>query len=172
MASDHAALRAMAVRRVLDGDAAEDVADAFAVSTRPVRRWPSAWRGRGAAGLRDRPRPGRPPKLTAPQAAGLLSWFERDPTEFGFPTSWWTAPRVADLARRRLGASMNHRYLDDRLRRRGITPQVPETRAAERDEAGIARWVAVEWPAIKRQAHATHATLCFTGRGGIPPVPR
>jgi transposase len=33
--------------------------------------------------------------------------------------------------------------------RLGWSLQVPERRARERDEAGIARWVATEWPRIK-----------------------
>jgi len=170
-ATDPGALRALAVHRVEDGDAAADVAADFGVSVRTLRRWLAAWRSRGAQGLLDAARPGRPPKLGGPQAEEVLSWLGRDATEFGFPTSWWTAPRVAELVRRRLGVSMNHRYLNDWLGRRGISPQLPQKRAAERDQAAIDRWVEVEWPAIKRQARRMRATLCFTDETGFLAAP-
>ena len=145
-------VRRLAVERVLDGESPGEVAAFLAVARRSVERWVRAWQSGGDDALRTRPRSGRPPKLDAEQAAQVLAWIDRSPCEFGFPTERWTAPRVAALLRRRLGLAMNHRYLNDWLRRRGdVTPQIPPRQARERDEAEIARWVAEDWPLIKKK---------------------
>jgi transposase len=62
---------------------------------------------------------------------------------------------------------MNHRYLNHWLRRHGITPQIPPTQPAERDQDLIDAWVHWKWPAIKRQAGQLHATLGFTDETGV-----
>lgn len=76
----------------------------------------------------------------------MLAWLDRSPCAFGFATERWTAPRVAALIERDMGVSMNHRYLNDWLARRGITPQVPETVARERDQTLIDAWLRYAWP--------------------------
>ena len=120
------------------------------VSERSVWRWLAAWRADGDVALATRPGQGRPPKLTARQAAAVLRWVERSPTAFGFATERWTAPRVAATIADRFGARLHPRYLNDWLGRHGVTPQVPERRARERDDAAVAAWIAGEWPAIKK----------------------
>lgn len=45
-------------------------------------------------------------------------------------------------------------------------PQKPAKRAAERDEAAIARWTERDWPRIKRLAHRWHAHLVFVDETG------
>lgn len=159
-------LRRLAVLMVNDGDVPEDVADLLEISERSVWRWLSRWRRRGRlgdAGLATRPGRGRPPKLTGRQAAQVVRWISSSPCDFGFATERWTAPRVAAVIEQRLGVQMNHRYLNDWLRVRGITPQVPPRLARERDEGLIAAWVAHAWPGIKkRSSPATRALFSRT----------
>ena len=148
LAPEH--LRRLAVRMAIDGDPPEQVADVLGVSERSVWRWVAAWRAGGEAGLATRPGQGRPPKLTDRRAAAVLGWVRRSPAAFGFATERWTAPRVAAVIGDRFGVRLNHRYLNDWLGRHGVTPQVPERRPRERDDAAIAAWVAGEWPALKK----------------------
>ncbi len=159
-------LRRLAVLMVRDGDAPEDVADLLEISERSVWRWLSRWRRRGRlgdAGLVTRPGRGRPPKLTGRQAAQVLRWINSSPCDFGFATERWTAPRVASVIEQRMSVRMNHRYLNEWLRVRGITPQVPPRLARERDEGLIAAWVAHVWPDIKkRSSPATRALFSRT----------
>jgi transposase len=145
-------LRLRAVLCVEEGELPQDVARWLEVSERTLWRWLSAWRAAGGAAealARKRP-PGRPRKLTAAQERQVLSWFGRSPCAFGFATERWTAPRVAELIRRRFGVRMNARYLCDWLGRRGISPQIPQRVPRERDQAAIDAWVAHRWPRIKK----------------------
>jgi transposase len=150
MQLEHA--RVCAINLACEGDAPAEIAPALGVSIRSVQRWVAAFTAGGAAALAARPRSGRPPKLTARQAERVLGWIDRSPTTFGFATERWTAPRVALLIEQAFGVRMNPRYLNDWLRRRGgITPQVPERRAYERDQARIDAWVADDWPRVKKR---------------------
>lgn len=147
-------VRRLAVERVLEGESPGEVAESLWVTRRSVERWVRAWVDGGDAGLAPSRRPGRPPKLDGERAREVLGWVRQSPCDFGFPTERWTAPRVAAVLRERLGVVMNHRYLNDWLRRRGVTPQTPPRQAKERDEAAIRRWVRDEWPRVKKKPAA------------------
>lgn len=132
-----------------------EVARLFDVSVRSIQRWRDAWAAGGEqelAATSARHSGGRPPKLDEAQARQVLSWLDQDPSEFGFATQWWTAPRVAALIEQRLGVSMNKRYLNDWLTRHGVTPQMPEPMARERDQRMIDAWVRWRWPRIKKRS--------------------
>jgi transposase len=144
-------VRRLAVGRMLEGESPGDIAESLRVTRRSIERWVRAWEGGGTTALEPTPRPGRPPKLDDGQAREVLAWVRQSPCDFGFPTERWTAPRVAAVLRERLGVVMNHRYLNDWLARRGVTPQTPPRQAKERDEALIEHWVRREWPRVKKR---------------------
>jgi transposase len=143
--------RRAAVRGIRQGHPQSQVAALLGVSLRTVQRWWHAWREEGEAGFPMRPGRGRPPKLSCEQADEVLAWLDHSPTEYGFDTERWTAPRVAELVERLLGVRMHPRYLNDWLRSRGVTPQLPARHAWERDDARIERWKRREWPRIKKK---------------------
>lgn len=147
-------LRRRAVQLTAQGRRQVEVAGLLNVSVRSIQRWRDTWVAGGdgeLAHLSERHSGGRPPKLDAVQTRQVLAWLDRDPGEFGFPTQWWTAPRIASLIERRFGISMNKRYLNDWLRRHDITPQMPEQSARERDQERIDGWVRWQWPRIKKR---------------------
>ena len=143
--------RRLAMDRIRDGYAPVEVADFLGVHVSTVYGWSGVFARAGEPGLAAAAVPGRPPKPTAAQVERVLSWVrDKTPEAFGFPTAHWTAPRVASLIEGRLGVRFNHRYLNDWLARHGISPQLPQRIPRERDEAVVRRWVACDWPAIKR----------------------
>lgn len=145
-------LRRLAVSRVKAGFTQAAVSRILGVGERTLRRWVFQERHGGQAALASRMPSGRPPKLDDQQVTTVLGWLARNPCEFGFVTERWTAPRVAELIRQEWGVSMNHRYLNRWLARRGITPQIPARQAQERDEQRIEWWVRYVWPHIKKGA--------------------
>lgn len=164
-------IRRIAVTRVRSGQTQVDVGRFLGVSARSVRRWIRSWNRFGAAGLVSKLPPGRPPRLTAAQSVEIVSWLSRSPSEFGFVTERWTAPRVAALIDRQMGIEFNPRYLNRWLAHYGISPQIPDPTPRERNQALVDWWVAVEWPRVKRlQAHS-HATLIFTDESGFLMAP-
>lgn len=145
-------LRWLAILRLEEGERQEDVADFLGVSVRTVQRWWQAWRAEGFDGLRRKPGSGRPCILDPQQTEQVLDWMDRQPSHFGFPTERWTAPRVAWLIHQHFGLTLNHRYLNDWLRRHGVTPQIPQRQAQERgDETLIQGWLRHQWPRLKKR---------------------
>lgn len=142
--------RRLAVLRVRSGYTQKEVADLLGVHPRTVQRWMQTYREQGMRGLKARPAPGRTPKLTLRQEQTVLRWFLRSPTEFGFTTELWTAPRVAELILRKFRKRFHPRYLNQWLAQRRITPQKPSRQARERNQRKIRRWMREEWPRIKK----------------------
>lgn len=128
-----------------------DVAGMLGVDRRSVRRWHAAHRRQGDEGLRARPAPGRPPKLDARQRAQLERVLLKGARAAGFESDLWTCPRVAELIARRFEVRYHVDHIGRLLRSFGWSPQRPQRRALERDEARIQRWVRVEWPRIKKK---------------------
>jgi transposase len=143
--------RELAVTRVAEGYSQQQVAAFLGVHRGTVSRWVGMARDHGARALKARPTPGRPPKLSARQQKTVLGWVARPPTSFGFATELWTSRRLAALIEQRLGIRFNANYLVEWLRARKQSPQKPSQPARERDEAAIARWVAAEWPRLKKK---------------------
>ena len=143
--------RRLAVERVRDGYSTQEVADFLGVDPSSVRRWVAASRKPGASGLAARPVPGRPSKLSSTQEKIIRRWLTESPTEHGFPTDLWSAPRLARLIREELGVTLHPGYLSAWLRQRGYTPQKPRRKAREHDDAAVAGWLARDWPRIKKR---------------------
>ena len=158
--------RHLAVARVAEGYSIEEVAAFLDVDPRSVRRWLSAFRQHGEAGLATMPVPGRPRKLSASQEKIVRRWLTDCPTEHGFATELWTAPRLAQLIEQEWDIHVHPDYLTTWLRQRGYTPQKPRRVAREHDEEAVARWLAQDWPRIKkRRAGVARACCCWTRAG-------
>ena len=131
--------RRLAVTRVLEGSSQAEVARVLGVHPRTVGQWVADYRRDGDAGLVAKPQAGRTPKLSPEQEQVVLSGFRKDPTEFGFPTERWTAPRVAPLIERTFGVKFHPRslnaWLTARARPRGPTGK-PANAIKTRSTAG------------------------------------
>ena len=146
--------RFRALELMRQGYAPVDVARQLGVDRRSVRRWQASFRRGGARGLKARPAPGRPPRLQPPQKRQLERALLRGAQALGFASNLWTCPRVAELIHRRFGVRYHVDHVSRLLHGLGWSPQKPQRRAVERDEAGIARWVKQTGPAFKKKPRA------------------
>ncbi|WP_406053454.1 winged helix-turn-helix domain-containing protein [Streptomyces sp. NBC_01077] len=121
------------------------------LSDESVRRWKRVWEKNGADALRRRPAIGRPPKLDDAQVERVRTALEQGAQAHGFEADLWTLERVGAVVTRETGVTLSKasvwRLLTGRL---GWSLQRPERRAVERNESEIARWIAHEWPRIKK----------------------
>ena len=159
-------MRLLAMLRLDDGWSRQDVCEFFGVSTRSLNRWCKNRRDGGDVGLLTRPRSGRPPKLGDERSRQVLAWLSRSARDFGFATERWTAPRVAAVVEQHFGVRFNARYLNDWLGRRGITPQMPQRRARERDQGVIDAWVRHDWPRVKKRRVTCTRPLVLRTKAG------
>lgn len=131
-----------------------EVARRIGCAASSVMRWRDALRRGGRRALRVRSAPGRPPKLSARQRQALVRLLTRGATAHGYATELWTTARVAELIGRHFGIYYHRDHVGRLLHQLGWSHQKPERRAAERDEAAIARWKRVQWPAVKKRPRA------------------
>ncbi|RPJ20267.1 MAG: IS630 family transposase [Planctomycetaceae bacterium] len=90
---------------------------------------------------------------------------------YGFAGELWTCQRVAGVIQQEFGVRYSRSQVSRLLKGLGWTPQMPITRAVQRDEAAIAQWRAEVWPQVRRQARLEHKTLLFIDESGFYLLP-
>jgi transposase len=68
-----------------------------------VRNWLKRWMAEGIEGLKDRPMPGPPPKISEEYKEQLLAAVRRRPRSLGQPYSMWTLQRLSDYMAEQTG---------------------------------------------------------------------
>src|SRR6266566_8264294 len=68
-----------------------------------VRNWLKRSMAQGIEGLKDRPMPGPPPKITEKYQEQLLAVVRRRPRSLGQPSSMWTLQRLSDYMAEQTG---------------------------------------------------------------------
>jgi transposase len=161
--------RLLAVKRVAEGKTEIEVARFLGVSYWSVKNWWGRYLRGGEAALRSKPHPPRRSKLSDEQAAEVLSWFDKSPTEaeFGFDTELWTAARVASVIRDRFGVKYHPGSLLRWLRARGVTPQMVRRRPRGHNPEEMVRWANEEWPRILKQAAEFSARIVMVDETGM-----
>jgi transposase len=163
--------RHLAVQRVLEGYDCPEVADFLGVNPGSVRRWVRAFRTGGDSALAARPAPGRTPKLPRTLTKVIARWLAEPPSQHGFPTDLWSAPRLAQLIERDLDITLNPDHLGTWLRRHDFTPQKPRRVARERDDREVTRWLSRDWPRILDSARKRKARLMLLDESGLLMAP-
>jgi transposase len=141
--------RLEAARMFAHGATQAEVARTFGVSPQAASIWYRRWRQGGEPALRGAGRAGRRPRLSQAELEAVDQALRKGPEAFGFDTDLWTLARVAAVIERLTGVGYHPGHVWRLLRGLGWSLQRPARRAAERDEAEIARWRAQEWPRIK-----------------------
>ena len=129
-----------------------EVARRVGVTPGAACRWHKTWRRKGEEGLRVKGRWGPEPRLTPAQGRRLEAALLEGASAHGYGTDLWTLPRIARLIETQFDIEFHPGHVWRVLRGLGWSVQRPTTRARERDEAGIARWVREEWPRLKKSA--------------------
>jgi transposase len=119
-----------------------------------VYRWLAMARDQGLDGLASQRHPGAAQKLSDGERDLLIDQLLRGAQAHGFSTDLWTAPRVQRLIREQFGVEYHVNYIPTFLKTLGFTPQKPECRARERNEAEITHWLACAWPRVKKKRAA------------------
>jgi len=144
-----------------------DIATALGVSKGTVSRWLSIAETAGPEALHSHSSAGCPPKLTAAQVGRLPEFLWHGAEAYGFRGDVWTCARIAQVIRWEFGVSYHKDHVSRLMKELGWTPQVPVTRAIQRDEAAITHWRTVVWPELRQQAVRERRTLVFTDESGF-----
>jgi transposase len=148
--------RKAAVQLVISGNRTpSEVAREIGVNRTTVQAWLKAYReGGGLRALKASRHPGRERFLSEEQSQELRKFLMEGAQAHGFDSDLWTSPRVQAVIRKRFGIQHGISTIPRILRRLGLSPQKPESRAIERDERGIRRWVREDFERIKKGPEA------------------
>jgi len=117
-----------------------DIAEALGISPRSVSRWFARARDGGPEALCAHPSPGPPPKLSAGQRRLIPEFLWHGAEAYGFRGDVWTCARIAQVIEEEFGVHYHKDHVGRLLRELRWTPQVPITRALQRDEGAIRAW--------------------------------
>jgi transposase len=148
-----------------------DIAAALGVNKGTVSRWLALAEAAGAEGLRAHPPAGHPPKLNVDQLRRIPEFLSYGAEAYGFRGEVWTCPRIAQVIQLEFGVRYHKDHVSRLMKELGWTPQVPHTRAVQRDEVAIKRWRLQVWPELRRKAVRERRTLVFIDESGFYLLP-
>lgn len=144
-----------------------EVAAELGVSWRAAHSWYQSWVAGGSKELEAKTKPGPVPKFTDAQVEELKAELVRGSLGHGYPNELWTLRRVARLIMERFGFKTSPSEVWRLLRRMGWSPQKPQRKARERDEAKINQWKTERWPELRAKADKEGRTIIFVDECGF-----
>jgi transposase len=129
------ARRLLAIAMVLDGMSREAAAKAAGMQRQTLRDWVIRYNTDGVAGLIDRPRPGRPPRLTQEHLAELDQFVESGPDVEVHGVVRWRCIDLKAVIKERFGVCLSERSVgrilgQRKFRRLSVRPQHPQSSEA------------------------------------------
>ena len=118
--------RHRAIELLDEGKSPSEVADFLGVSRNTVYRWRRRYRRDGRGGIKAKPIPGRPPRLTDEQLDWLFDCLEQGAKAHGFASDRWTQTRVAMLIRQQFDVDFCAFHVGRILASRGWSLQKSE----------------------------------------------
>lgn len=110
--------RAQAVREVVKGYRLQTVSDTLQFTYSALRKWVYRFANQGPQGLVDRPRSGRPPKVTGALAHHLDRLVDQDPLQHGSSHSQWSCQALATVLAHQTGVQVSRESVRDVLKKR------------------------------------------------------
>jgi transposase len=110
--------RAQAVCEVIKGQRLQTVSDTLHLTYSALRKWVHRFAHQGVQGLTDRPRPGRPPKVTCELARHLDRLVDQDPLQHGALHSQWSCQELATVFARQTGVQVSRESVREVLKKR------------------------------------------------------
>ena len=98
--------RAQAVRAVVKGQRLQPVSDTLQFTYSALRKWVHRFASQGTQGLVDRPRSGRPPKMTCELEKHLNRLVDQDPLQYGSLYSQWSCRELATILAQETGVKL------------------------------------------------------------------
>ena len=110
--------RAQAVREVVAGQHVNVVSATLHFTNSALRKWVQRFAQQGPQGLVDRPRSGRPPKVTCALEQHLNRLVDQDPLEHGSLHSQWSCRELAIVLARETGVQLGRESVRGVLKKR------------------------------------------------------
>jgi transposase len=127
-----------------------DIARRLGLTRTTVSIWRKRWREGGVEALLHVGGVGIRRRLSDKQLGLIVEELLKGPKAHGWESEYWTLARIGALIEAKTGVSYSIGYLWHLMHRLNWSCQKPDRRAKERNQQKIDRWVAEEWPRIKK----------------------
>ena len=158
----------LAILAVVDGQSIAQVALVLRVHEKTVATWIREFCCYGLQGAPRTKPTGRPPKLTPPQKAILMTLIDEGPVKAGFSGACWRSPMIQQLIYERFGVYYNVFFIAQLLKNLGFSYQKAAFVSDHLDEGKRHEWRTTTWPQILRLAQARKALLLFGDEASFP----
>jgi len=164
--------RALVIRLLHLGYKPKEISKQQMISIPTIYNWHKNWNENGIDGLANEPRTGRPPKLSDNQIHILKELLTQGAIIHGWHNELWTAKRVREVIRKRIGVEISdsrvRKLLRDRL---NWTSQRPGQIESKRDDEKIQNWKERIFPKIVANTYSRSAYLIFIDEAGFMASP-
>jgi transposase len=137
-ASPAQARRMLAIALVMEGSDRTTAARSCGMDRQTLRDWVHRYNAEGIAGLIDRPRPGRPPRLSPAQVEALVEIVETGPEVAVDGVVRWRCVDLKGVVADRFAVALSERQVGRILNRQGYTRLKPRPQHPKADEAAQA----------------------------------
>lgn len=162
--------RRRAIQLLKGGSNLPATAHIVKASVSSVFRWRQSYQRHGVNGLKPKPTPGRPCRLSPSQKGRLAKLLLKGAPAQGYRTDLWTLQRIAEVIGKQFRIQYHPNHVWRLMQGMGWSSQKPERRALQRDEGEIVRWKTYHWPNIKKR-QALGSAPGLPRREWVPPHP-
>ena len=106
------------MREVVKGQRLQTVSNALSFTYSALRKWVYRFANHGTQGLGDRPRSGRPPKITCALEQHLNRLVAQDPLQHGSLYSQWSCRELATVLAQQTGVQLGRESVRCALKKR------------------------------------------------------
>lgn len=161
-------IRTVVVTRYRRGESAESLAAEYDVGIRTVFYWIARFAFGGHNGLKDRPRSGRPRKLSDKDMLWVFQTIrDKVPHQLKFQFAVWTLKTVRQLIFEEFDVRLAVSTVWRVLKRLGLTCQRPKHRAYQQDADAAKAWKEEDYPKLVARAKAANAVIVFADEAGL-----
>ena len=151
--------RIRVVGLVRQGKKVSKAAQEYGVTIQIIYRWLKAYNRGGKKALKAKGKSGAQPKLTEIQHKQLLQELVKGAQAHGYPSELWTQERIAEVCWKKFRVKYHFNHIGKLLKAMGWSWQKPTTRAIERNEREVKRWLKEDWPRIKKKPEGSAKAL-------------
>lgn len=157
-------IRIRSVKRVEAGESPEVVIKALGFSRPRIYEWLALYREGGIDALRSRKAPGKTPKLNGQQIQKVNRLVVgKNPRQLKFEFALWTRAMVREMIKREFGVNLSEVSVGRLLKKLGR----PVRKAIERDELSFFKWMAEDYPAIRKLAKEYNGEIYFGDESSV-----
>lgn len=138
VANPDQARRMLAIALVMEGSDRTTAARSCGMDRQTLRDWVHRYNAEGIAGLVERRRPGRPPRLTGEEVKALVEIVEAGPDVAVHGVVRWRCVDLAKVVAERFDVALSERQVGRILNRQVYTRLKPRPQHPQADEAAQA----------------------------------